>query len=166
MKNIIKQFAVEISEEKGFFYINSLQRGSNKKPNFEVYIDSKAGITADDCAEFSRELKEKLEETEIGDLDYSLIVSSPGTDEPIKYFDQYFKHIGREFKLSYQDGENVQSIEAKLKSILDDQLTFEYKQSELVISFSTIKKAKVKISFWRRRLNKWIVQLLNHFLTW
>ena len=147
MKSIIKKIAIEIADEKGFLLINSITKGSNKKPIFEVFIDSKKGISAEDCADFSREVKKRLELTEIGDLDYQLVVSSPGTDEPIIFLDQYFKHLNREFKISYSEEDIVKSIEAKLSNIIDDNLIFSYKQEELSIKFDKIKKAKVKISF-------------------
>ena len=147
MKNIIKNIAQQIADDRGFFLVNSTTKGSNRKPIFEIYIDSKAGINATDCADFSRAIKEKIESTEIAKLDYNLVVSSPGTDEPIKYFDQYHKHISREFKISFDDGEKIQSIEAKLIRISDDILVFNYKDKELEINFNKIKKAKVKISF-------------------
>ncbi|MCB0731204.1 MAG: hypothetical protein KDC88_09235 [Ignavibacteriae bacterium] len=147
MKNIIKDFAEEIAGEEGFLLINSITKGSTRNPAFEIYIDSKNGISADDCAEFSRKIKQKIELTEIGELNYKLIVSSPGIDEPIKFLEQYHKHINREFKLSYNDGNNVLSIEAKLIGIEEDELIFNYKKEEIKINFNKIKKAKVKISF-------------------
>ena len=147
MKNIIRDIAQQIADEKGFFLVNSIRKGSNRKPIFEIYIDNKVGINSADCADFSRALKEKIESTEIADLDYNLVVSSPGTDEPIKYLDQYHKHMTREFKISFDDGEKVQSIEAKLIRVSDDILVFYYRKEELEINFNKIKKAKVKISF-------------------
>lgn len=147
MKNIIKNFAEEIAAEEGYLLINSITKGSTRNPAFEIYIDSKNGISADDCAEFSRKIKQKIELTEIAELNYKLIVSSPGIDEPIKFLEQYHKHINREFKLSYIDGNNVLSIEAKLIGIEEDELIFNYKKEEIKINFNKIKKAKVKISF-------------------
>ena len=147
MKNQIKNIAQDIADEKGIFLINAIAKGSNKKPSFEIYIDSKKGVNADLCAEFSREIKARLESSKVAELDYRLVVSSPGTDEPIKFFDQYEKHINREFKVSYIDGEKVLSIEAKLIRISEDNLIFSYKKEELKINYNNIKKAKVKISF-------------------
>ena len=147
MKIQIKNIAQDIADEKGLFLINTITRGSNKKPSFEIYIDSKTGVNADLCAEFSRELRDRLETTEVAGLDYGLVVSSPGIDEPIKFFDQYEKHINREFKVSYTDGEKVLSIEAKLIGISLEDLIFSYKKEELKINYNNIKKAKVKISF-------------------
>ena len=147
MKNIIKNIAKEIAEETGVLLINTITKGNKKKPNFEIYIDSKNGVSAGNCADFSRELKSRLESTEIANLDYRLVVSSPGIDEPIKFFEQYEKHINREFKLSYNDGENVKSIEAVLIGISDEDLIFSFKKEELKINYNNIKKAIVKISF-------------------
>ena len=147
MRKIIKNIAQDLADERGVFLINAIAKSSNNKPSFEIYIDSKTGVNANECAEFSRELETRLESTEIANLDYRLIVSSPGTDEPIKFLEQYDKHINREFKLSYNDGENVQSIEARLVSIFDENLIFSYKKEELKINYNNIKKAIVKISF-------------------
>lgn len=147
MKNLIKNIAQEIADEKGILLINAIVKSSNKKPSFEIFIDSKTGVNADSCAEFSREVKARLESSEVANLDYRLVVSSPGTDEPIKFFDQYEKHINREFKLSYMDGEEILSIEAKLIGISEEDLIFSYKKEELKINYNNIKKAKVKISF-------------------
>ena len=85
MKNTIKNIAREIAEEKGFFLINAITKGSNNNPNFEIYIDSREGISAGDCAKFSREIRDVLETTDLADLNYKLVVSSPGIDEPIKF---------------------------------------------------------------------------------
>ncbi len=147
MKTIIRNIAKEIAESKDYFLINTIVRGSKNKPTFEIYIDGINAIKADECADFSREVKSKLDNTEFANVDYSLVVSSPGIDEPLIYLEQYTKHISREFKISFDDGEKIQSIEAKLLSINDDNLTFFYKKEELVINFKKIKKAKVKISF-------------------
>jgi len=147
MKNIIRNIAQEIADEKKLLLINMVKSGSNKKPGFEIYIDGKNGINANDCADFSREFKNKLEQTEYAELDYKLVVSSPGIDESIKFLDQYLKHINRDFKLSYDDGEKINSIEAKLINVIDDNLIFRFKNEEISLKFNNVKKAKVKISF-------------------
>ncbi|MBK8945464.1 MAG: hypothetical protein IPM32_09380 [Ignavibacteriae bacterium] len=147
MKNTVKNIAQEIANERGLYLVNLVIRGSNRKPSFEIYIDNKDGITTDICAEFSRELKARIETTEFSEYDYQLIVSSPGVDEPLKYLDQFYKHQNREFKISYDDGTTIQSIEAKLILIENDELTFLFKNEELKINYKNLKKAKVKISF-------------------
>ncbi len=147
MKNLVKNIAEKIALEQSLFLINLVARGSNRKPIFEIFVDSKEGVTTDICASFSRELKAEIELSEFAEYDYSLVVSSPGIDEPLKYLDQYPKHVGREFKISYDDGEDIKSIEAKLISLEGQNFVFNYKKENLSINFNKIKKAKVKISF-------------------
>lgn len=147
MKNIINNIAEKIAEQKGFLLINSVTKGSNRKPIFEIYIDNKIGISAENCAEFSRAVKDELEKTDYADLDYKLVVSSPGIDEPIKFLDQYYKHVNRDFKISFEENGTVLSIEAKLIKIDGDSLLFLYKDEERLVNFNNIKKAKVKIRF-------------------
>ncbi|PID60438.1 MAG: hypothetical protein CR986_04055 [Ignavibacteriae bacterium] len=147
MKEIIENIAKSTAEDFRFMLIKTKIKGVKKTPEIEVFIDSKVGVGTNDCAEFSRKFKEKLETSSLNNLDYQLVVSSPGTEEPLIYLEQYFKNISREFKLSFDDGEKVQSIEAKLNNIKDDTLFFEYKKKEIEIKFINIKKAKVKTSF-------------------
>lgn len=147
MKNTVKNIAQDIANERGLYLVNLVIRGSNRKPNFEIYIDNQEGITTDLCAEFSREIKARIETSEFSEYDYQLMVSSPGVDEPLIYLDQFYKHLNREFKISFNDGETIQSIEAKLIQIVNDELTFMYKNEELKINYKNLKKAKVKISF-------------------
>ncbi len=147
MKDIINPIVKKIVENNKLLLIDIIIRGSGKNPFFEVFIDNSKGINADICAKISREIKNELEETKFADTDYRLVVSSPGIDKPLIYLEQYYKHINRELKISYDDGEKIQSIEAKLINIADNKLTFIYKKEELEIEFNKIKKAKVKFSF-------------------
>ena len=147
MKNAVKNIAHEIAKERNLFLINFISRGSKNKLIFEIYIDNKNGITTDLCADFSKEVKAQIKKTEFRDNDFQLIVSSPGVDEPLKFLDQFYKHIGRELKISFDDGEKIQSIEAKLAEISDEELTFIFKKEEIKINYKNLKKAKVKISF-------------------
>lgn len=147
MKDTLENIAKSTAEDFGFFLIKTKIKGAKKTPEIEIFIDSKKGVGTDDCAEFSRTFKDKLEESSLQDLDYKLVVSSPGIDEPLIYLEQYSQHIGREFKLSFDDGKKVQSIEAKLTNIKNDILSFAYKKEEIEVNFNNIKKAKVKISF-------------------
>src|SRR4051812_15883035 len=71
---------------------------SKHKPwKFTVVVDGDQGITIDDCAAASRALNESLE-SEISDP-YTLEVSTPGLDHPLKMKRQYKKNIGRGLKV-------------------------------------------------------------------
>ena len=84
--------------------------------------------------------------------DFSLEVSSPGLDEPLKLLRQYKKNVGREVEVITSD--DVKK-EGKLTEVTEEKITIEYtegkgKKSVLKadeIFFTDIKQTKVQIKF-------------------
>lgn len=69
-----------------------------------VYLDKDSGITISKCVQFSRYLRNYLEEEALLGDDYSLEVSSPGADQPLKLHRQYVKNVGKALKVVLNDG--------------------------------------------------------------
>ena len=144
----IAQKIAEIVERKGFFPIEIIIRGIPSKRVMEVFIDGENDVSADDCANVSREINSELENLPEAGNDYRLDVSSPGVDKPLKFLKQYPKHIKRNFEVSYKSGEETKKILGKLISVEEENLTFLCKNvGEVIINFNNIKKAKVTVSF-------------------
>ena len=84
--------------------------------------------------------------------DFSLEVSSPGIDEPLKLHRQYLKNIGRNVEVLLQDSTKK---EGKLTEASEESITIEYVegkgkkavQHQLVIPFAEIKQTTVQIKF-------------------
>lgn len=132
----------------GFFLIDLVIRGEKKTRVVEVYIDSEANVSAEDCAAISREINKKFEEESVFESGYRLEVSSPGVNRPLKYLKQFPKHINRKFDIAYRDAENVRKFSGTLKSIEGNSLVFlKSSREEIKIDFPDIIKAKVIISF-------------------
>ncbi len=146
-KNIIRQIAESAAENKGFFLIDLILRGTPRKRVIEIFIDGKENVSAKICAAVSRDISNKLDELLKESDDYKLVVSSPGTDTPLKYLDQYHKHIGRKLEIVVNDNGDKNKLTAKLVKIIDNDLFFESNNSEQKINFNKIIKAKVLISF-------------------
>jgi ribosome maturation factor RimP len=144
----IAQKIAEIVERKGFFPIEIIIRGTPSKRVMEVFIDGEKDVTADDCANVSREINSELENLQEAGNDYRLDVSSPGVDKPLKFLKQYPKHVNRNFEVLYKSGEETKKISGKLVGIEEEDLTFFCKNvGEVKINFNNIKKAKVTVSF-------------------
>ncbi len=143
----IWQLTEKTLENSDFLLVDIIVRGSAHNPVFEIFIDSAKGITTDDCAEISRKLHELFESSEIGKTKYRLDVSSPGADRPLKFIEQYPKHIGRRFEVEFlSEGKNVK-MKAELKSVDGEKLTFAGKNEIVELDINQIKKAKVIIGF-------------------
>lgn len=64
-----------------------------------LFIDKEGGIMLDDCANVSRELSLILDVEDVIACNYSLEVSSPGLDRPLKKPSDYQRFSGRLIKI-------------------------------------------------------------------
>jgi len=145
-ENIIR-ISNEIAEKLGYFVIDILYRGDNRKKIIEIYVDAEKNVTADDLAEISREINSVLDEKDLIKDSYRLEVSTPGVDRPLKFLQQYPKHINRKFEITYKTGDEVKTITGKLLSIEREELTFFSEGKNILVEFKNITTAKVLISF-------------------
>ncbi|MBQ9214870.1 MAG: ribosome assembly cofactor RimP [Bacteroidales bacterium] len=118
-----------------------------------VSVDTKEGITIDECGEVSHILEEKLDREK---EDFSLEVSSPGLDCPFKVLQQYQKNIGKSIDITPKEGKK---ISGKLVAVNDNGIEVEIvrieKQNKKSVKisekksleFDKIKIAKLKITF-------------------
>jgi ribosome maturation factor RimP len=64
-----------------------------------LYIDKPGGITLDDCASVSRQFGDQLEVEGLIPFRYTLEVSSPGLDRPLKQDQDFLRHIGNQIQV-------------------------------------------------------------------
>jgi ribosome maturation factor RimP len=145
-ENIIK-ICEEIIDKQGFFLVDLIIRGDQRKRIIEVYVDGEKNISAEDLSQLSRDINDAIEAGDIIKESYRLDVSSPGVDRPLKYLKQFPKHINRNFEITYKINEEVLTTKAKLISVERDELTFLSGKDTFLIKFNDIIKAKVLISF-------------------
>ncbi len=143
----IKQIAEEAAERKGFFLVDFVVRGNNANKIFEIYIDGEKDVSADDCADLSREIDSRLEDLPGMGSSYRLEVSSPGIDRPLKFLKQFPKNINRKLELSYLLNGEKKTLTARLIKVEGEDLIFLSNKDEILINFNNIQKAKVLISF-------------------
>lgn len=145
----ISLFAKETAENFGFLIIDIVFRGEKGSKVIQVFIDGENPVTAEVCAEISRELAGKIEQNELMKSAYRLEVSSPGIDKPLKYLVQFKKHINRTFEITYSLNNESNKLIGKLLRMEGEKLFFLPKKSkeEMTLDFITILEAKVIISF-------------------
>lgn len=150
-ERIEKILEQKLLEDRSYFLVDIKLSGSNK---LQVFLDSdNGGITINKCAEFSRYLERYLDEDRMLGENYTLEVSSPGMDNPLKLLRQYTKRIGSEVSVVKFDGQRVEGVlkyADELKIIVEQQL----KQKQRIIGtkqyeipFSEIKMTKLNFNF-------------------
>ena len=145
-KEELKKMLTEIIESEGFEFVEMKLARHGKHHSLRVFADRQGGISLDQCGSLSRTLGRKLEEIEPFGSAYTLEVSSPGIDRPLKYIQQFKRNIGRSFELQLEDG-NGSKLEGKLLELDNDDLKFQIKKEVKVINIKNIKSAKVLVRF-------------------
>lgn len=147
IKDRILNLITPVLEENGFLLIEFILRGDDRKKIIELYVDSSDVLTAESLTELSRKINNilSLEDSLINN--YRLDVSSPGVDRPLKFLQQYPKHLNRNFELTFRDEVIIKKIKAKLILVEQDKLLFSDGKKQFNINYNQIIKAKVLISF-------------------
>jgi ribosome maturation factor RimP len=135
---------------EGLFLVEIRIKPAN---NIKVFIDGDQGVSIDKCVSVNRKMYKLIEEQELyADGNFSLEVSSPGLDEPLKLKRQYHKNLNRNVEVTLLDGTKT---EGALKEVTEDQIMVEEtrgknKKKETVshtIPFDNIKTTKVQVIF-------------------
>ena len=146
-KKILHEKIAETVQKYGCLLVDVVFRGSHNIPVVEIYIDNEQGVNIELCSEISREINNLIDVEELLAANFRLDVSSPGVDRPLKFLEQYKKHLNRNFEIAYLMGDEKKSLKGKLININGEKLVFETGKTENVIEFNSIQTAKVLISF-------------------
>jgi ribosome maturation factor RimP len=139
-----------LAAETGYFLVDVRIKPTN---NVKVFIDGDQGISIEKCVQFNRALYKKLEEAALfPGGDFSLEVSSPGLDEPLKLHRQYKKNIGRQVELVLQDGSKVEGrlLEVSEDGVIVEETRGRNKKKEVInhtFLFDNIKTTKIQVVF-------------------
>jgi ribosome maturation factor RimP len=120
----IEDFIVEeiAARFKTVFLVEIKMSASN---DIKVFLDADDGMTIEKCTSVNKALYKYIEESELfPGGNFSLEVSSPGVDEPLKLLRQYKKSIGRKVEVLLNDGTKV---EGKLLDATDEKILIEEK---------------------------------------
>lgn len=121
--------------------------------NIKIYLDADSGLGIEKCIKINRSLYRIMEEMGIyPEGDFSLEVSSPGIDEPLKLHRQYIKNTGREIEVTLNDETKKTG---KLITVNENEIIIEFTDGknkkaivkQETISFSEIKETTVLIKF-------------------
>ncbi|MFH8488988.1 ribosome maturation factor RimP [Streptomyces longisporoflavus] len=125
-----------------------------RKRVLRVVIDSDDGVDLDQIAEISRELSEKLDESDaMGDGEYTLEVGSPGAERPLTEHRHYLRAVGRLAKFQLTEGGE---LIARILEVDDEGVDLEVpgvkgrKPAARRLTFDEIAKARVEVEFNRK----------------
>jgi len=95
----IKTIAEPLFHSLGVELFDIEYGGPQRGGLLRVIIDKEGGVSLEDCAKASRYLSRALDLEEIISHRYTLEVSSPGLNRPLKKREDYLRYIGRKVRL-------------------------------------------------------------------
>ncbi|UYZ62756.1 ribosome maturation factor RimP [Hymenobacter weizhouensis] len=137
----------------GSLFVVDLTVSDAIRPKVTVTLDGEQGVGIDECASVSRRLARRVDEAYGEDASYTLEVTSPGADQPLRDPRQYTRHAGRTLSLKMADGtEKTGTLEAtEATGIQLAEIVKEKNKKKTLplafVAFDDIKEAKVVISF-------------------
>ncbi len=139
-----------LADEPAYFLVSLTIKPGN---NIKLFVDGDEGVKIERCVSYNRRLYKQIEEAEMyPEGDFSLEVSSPGIEEPLKLHRQYIKNIGRSIEVKMIDGtEKEGELETvETAAIIIKTITGKGKKAiteQLVIPFEKIQSTIVQIKF-------------------
>lgn len=114
-----------------------------------VFVDRPGGVKVSECEQASRDLSVLLDVEEFAkDKRYTLEVSSPGTDWPLREERDFRRVIGREVTLRFVTPvENSLSYSGQVISSEDGTVTLRKNGSTIQVALGTIASGKIELKF-------------------
>ncbi len=119
-----------------------------------IFIDKNEGVNIDDCSEISYLLSPLLDVEDLISGNYSLEISSPGLDRPLKKLADFEKFAGNKIRLRTKtpvDGRG--NFKGILKGVEVGEILIKVDQQLFRIPHSNIHKARIEVD-WDEFLKK------------
>jgi len=158
MKPDITEKATEIAAallaSRGMELVDLEYKREGRQMVLRLFIDREGGVTLDDCAEVSREVSEVLDVEDFIHDNYTLEVSSPGVNRPLKKESDFLRFRGslvkvRTFELlPDEEGNRRKTFLGDLVDFRDDNIHLKLREGQdAVIPLAKVAKANLEFEF-------------------
>ncbi len=151
-KSKIESVVGSLAERQGLEVVECDLFRAGRKLILRVFVDKEGGVNLDDCQRLSRELGAALDLEDLIPGSYTLEVSSPGLDRPLRSTRDFLRQKGRTLRLGLSEAiGGRKALSGKLLDANDDAVTLEVargKATETIsVPRSAILHAKVETVF-------------------
>jgi ribosome maturation factor RimP len=113
-----------------------------------LLVDTRQGITIDACARVNREIGDMIERESLIGESYTLEVSSPGLDRPLREKKDFQRLLGRSVKVwPMQEGRPCEPVTGVIETVGENGITLTSRERTLRFDFKDIFKAKQAMEF-------------------
>ena len=138
------ELAAPLAENEGMELVDIELRheGSRGGRVLRVYLDKTGGPTVDDLSRVSRQLSELLDNQDAVSGAYTLEVSSPGINRPLKRPEHFARYVGKRVRIRTRDliG-GRRSFLGILQDVAGESITVAQEGTRYDIPFAAIEKS-------------------------
>lgn len=136
----------EVADGMGVELVDVELRGAGRRTLLRVTIDREGGVTVGDCERFSRDLGAMLDVEDLLEESYTLEVSSPGLDRPLKGVGDFRRHRGRLVNVGLREKvEGRGAWTGRVEEALEDRVRLSVDGRIIEIAYDNILKAVLEI---------------------
>lgn len=145
----VQSILEQVLQDKDLYLVDIELKGTQGSRIIWIYVEAEKGnISLASCAELSRELNFLLDANGWHNRKYTLNVSSPGLDRPLKDLRQYVNNKGRSISVVYEKNNEPVQVSGVIAEAGPEILILEIdKNNRLEIPFSSITEARIQPAF-------------------
>ncbi|MDD5495739.1 MAG: ribosome maturation factor RimP [Candidatus Omnitrophica bacterium] len=144
----VRELAAGYLEENGMELVNITFKREQQGMVLRLLVDTLAGVTLDECEALNNFLSEALDKDNVIDEHYTLEVSSPGLDRPIKTDRDFERVMGKDLDITtYERIDDKKAHQGKLMGMDKENIVIESKGISTVIPKNKIARAVLMIEF-------------------
>ena len=151
IKNKVSRLAKQVAEEQEVELFD-IKLSGRYKLLLRVTIDKEGGVTLDDCARFSRNLEAILDVENPIPVSYTLEVSSPGLDRPLRELKDFKKNVGKLARIiTVEKIEDQNLFIGRISMVNSKSLRLLVNDREIDIPFEKILRARLEVELkWQK----------------
>ena len=138
-----EELAPELAEQ-GYELVEAEFEPRAGRPILRLYIDREGGVTLDDCTAVSQLLGPVLDMKDFVGGQYTLEVSSPGIDRPVRKPEDFIRFTGERVKVkTYQPVQGRKRFRGVLAGFRDGLVKLDCEGAQYEIHVENVKKANL-----------------------
>ena len=138
----VREHAQPLAVAAGLDLVDVQVKGAGARTLVKVIVDRKGGVDIAECQRLSRELSTLLDQTDPIDNRYSLEVTSPGVDWPLRTERDFDRIQGRTVRLQRRGGDAVEEVSGTVEAAEPDAVVIVGDKATVRVAYDEIVSAK------------------------
>ena len=142
----VENFARPVLDDMGLELVEVQFRRESAGWLLRLFIDREDGVNVDDCASVSRQISAYLEVEDLIEHAYSLEVSSPGLERPLKKKEDFVRFTGRKARIKLKEPIDGQRVFFGLLGAVDENtITLLVDGQQMKIDLDVVARARLSL---------------------